>query len=89
MSKDPSIQYSPPLVPSDHPISMWVIYHSPKDHPGKTVARKWVVDRRGAWPTDEAAIDSLENLREQHRKMLRFRIPRNPLDDACIVESWI
>ncbi|MBR8291118.1 MULTISPECIES: hypothetical protein [Burkholderia] len=66
-------------------LAIWVIYDSPIDLPGRFVARKWLLDR----PTSELLQGkTLTELRGKLPAGLT-RLPRDPSDDAKIVESWI
>ncbi len=61
------------------------IYNSPKDYPGKYVARLWDVDK----PTNMVAIaESLEEIREAKPPEMMI-MDRMPNDDPVIVETWI
>ena len=65
-------------------VPIYVIYKNPKDHPGKYVARKFILDK----PTEECFIaNSLEEVRAKLPKGLTC-FDRDPSDDKCIVESW-
>jgi hypothetical protein len=66
-------------------LPIWVIYDSPIDLPGRFVARKWLLDG----PTPELLQGkTLDELRVKLPPGLH-RLPRDPNDDAKIVESWI
>lgn len=66
-------------------LPIWVIYDSPIDFPGRFVARKWLLDK----PTAELLEgNTLDELRAKIPEVL-YRLPRDPSDDAKIVESWI
>lgn len=68
-----------------HDLPIWVIYHSPIDVPERFVARKWQLDQ----PTSEMLQSkTLDELRGKLPAGL-VRLPRDPSDDAKIVESWI
>ena len=61
------------------------IYSSPKDYPGKFIARLWDV----TVPTQIVAIaDSLEEIRKAKPAEMVI-IDRQPKDDPVIVETWI
>lgn len=62
------------------------IYESPKDFPGKYVARLWEI---GAKPTQYIVIkESLEKLRNCMPKDI-VRIERQQQEDPVIVETWL
>ena len=72
-------------------LSMWTVYNSPSDYPGKFVARRFDVDASGPKPSMSIIImDDLDKLRE----MLAFEmhlvcLTRSPEDDPKIVETWL
>ena len=63
---------------SDIKVPLVVIYDSPKDFPGKVVARVW---------------DGEKNLKRCEDDVMSagfiFKFPRTPEDDACIVETYM
>lgn len=60
------------------------IYNSPRDYPGKYVARLWDVDK----PTNMVAIaESLEEIREAKPPEMMI-VDRLPDDKPEIVETW-
>ena len=66
-------------------LSIWTVYDSPIDCPGRFVARKWLLDR----PTGEVLQDqTLDGLRGKLPKGLTH-LDRAPQDDPKIVETWI
>ena len=66
---------------------MWVIYRSPADFPGKTVARRFEVrDQNTA--TEDLLEGELADLRKRFQSMGLVNIGRMPQDDFCIVEVW-
>lgn len=68
-------------------IFQYVIYDSPKDYPGKWVARRWTI-RHGQIIAGPAYIcDSLEAARE-HVPFELFNIGRQPDDEPTIKEVW-
>lgn len=72
---------------SQAPLSLWTIYSSPSDYPGKFVARRYELDK----PTHDVIVaDDLATLRSlmQHVHALH-RIDRDAKDDGNIVETWI
>jgi hypothetical protein len=66
-----------------------VIYDSPKDFPGKVVARVW--DGEKSRPTN--VYCEYENLKRCEDDVMSagfmFKFPRTPEDDACIVETYM
>lgn len=65
-------------------LTIWVVYDNPTDYPGRFVARKWLADT----PTQELRLaDSLEELRQLLPDGLCC-LPRSPVDDPKIVETW-
>ena len=66
-------------------LSLWVVYDSPIDLPGRFVARKWLNET----PTAELIQGkTLDELRARLPVGL-FRLGRAEFDDAKIVETWI
>lgn len=65
-------------------LSIWVVYNSPADFPGRFVARKWLND---VATSELVQAESLEALRELLPPGL-YCLPRAQEDDAVIVESW-
>ncbi len=69
-------------------LFMYVIYLNTSDHPGFYVVRKWEV---GTTPLPRELVGHATTL-EEARKAIPpdlYRLPRNPLDDQCIVEVWL
>lgn len=65
-------------------MNIWVIYDSPTDFPGKFVTRRFDLYS----PSDEVYIeDSLDEIRKRIPPGL-YRLPRQPLDEEIIVETW-
>jgi hypothetical protein len=68
-------------------LPQFVIYDSPKDHPGKFVVRMWRIGLQMG-PTDTMAVfDTLEQARAFIPLGL-FCMTRSPEDDPVIVETW-
>ena len=63
------------------------MYRSPKDYPGKCVARIWDGDR----PTETVVIkDTVGEIDEDmHRHTSMFWIPPTADDDPAIMGAWI
>lgn len=71
-------------------IASWVIYKNPKDFPGvEYMARLWVSDAKGAHPTSQALIGSIEELEQLFQRLGLVRIQPHRGDDPCIVGSWL
>ncbi|MES2460583.1 MAG: hypothetical protein V4671_08355 [Armatimonadota bacterium] len=72
-------------------LSVWTIYDSPFDYPGRFVVRRWEVsgpDGR-AVPDQECVLaDSLEEARAAVPPGLR-NLGRYPQDDINIAETWL
>ncbi|NRF83818.1 hypothetical protein HQ619_07745 [Burkholderia gladioli] len=68
-----------------HDLAIWVIYDSPIDLPGRFVARKWLLDRPTSVVLQSKTLDELRSKLPSGLTQL----PRDPGDDAKIVESWI
>lgn len=67
------------------PLPIWVIYQNPTDRPGLFVARKWLLDKA----TEELfEATTLQMVRDQLPTGLTC-LPRSPMDDPVIVESWV
>lgn len=70
-------------------VPLVVIYDSPKDFPGKVVARVW--DGEKNRPTN--VYCEYENLKRCEDDVMSagfiFKFPRTPEDDACIVETYM
>ena len=65
---------------------IFVIYKHPADYPDKYVSRVWALDK----PTNMIALaDSYEEILEKIPQDRTTRFERTPIDDPCIVESWL
>ncbi len=65
-------------------LSIWTIYDSPSDMPGKFVARKWINNQ----PTNEChKADTLKGIRQCLPPGLT-QMPAQRGDDPVIVETW-
>ena len=70
----------------DDALSMWTVYRSPRDYPGKYVARRFELDR----PTMDVIVDdALDNVRALMERRGLYRLDRYPDDDPVIVEVWL
>jgi hypothetical protein len=70
-------------------LTVWVIYNSPRDHPGKWVLRAQDANRDGVRPHDDCYV--CESL-EQARAYLPWgvvKLARHPEDDPVIYETWV
>lgn len=66
-------------------MNVWTVYNSPKDYPGKFVARRWELTT----PTDDVIVaDTLDEVRERLPLGL-YPLDRHPGDDPVIVETWL
>ena len=65
----------------------FVIYHSPRDCPGKFVVRMWLVGHRMGPTNFVEQFDTLEQAREFIPLGL-FCMVRADEDDPSIVETW-
>lgn len=66
-------------------LTLWVVYDSPIDLPGRFVARKWLNET----PTAELLQGkTLDELRSRLPGGL-YRLDRDEADDPRIVETWI
>ena len=67
-------------------LSMWTVYRSPRDYPGKYVARRFELDRpthgrhRRRRARQRAGADGAART---------YRLDRYPDDDPVIVEVWL
>lgn len=67
-------------------VPIIVVYNSPKDYPGKYVARLWDINRKA---TNFVMVkDTLELIRRNIPETMQ-RVPRECVDDPGIVETWI
>lgn len=73
-----------------HHLSLWTIYDSPSDFPGKFVVREHRVEPGGALKCcQEATVhESLEQARSAVPPHCTV-FPREPNDDPVIVEVWL
>jgi hypothetical protein len=70
-------------------LTLWVIYESPSDYPGKVVLRRQHATRQCVEIDPEAFIfDSVEEARE-HLPLGLYNLGRYDMDDPAIVEVWI
>lgn len=68
----------------------FTIYAHPRDYPAGYMVRCWAVFPGAPEPRPQAAMvaTSLEAARGLVPRGL-YRLPREPTDDPCIVETWI
>jgi hypothetical protein len=77
------------MAPRDK-FYMWTVYDHPRDYPTLFVARKFQITARGALPTTDVISDKkLEVIRNWMRASHLTCLPRDPNDDAKIVEVWL
>lgn len=73
--------------------TMVVIYENPSDYPGQFVARVWLVGAGWFKPTQRCVTaTTLPAVREKMREsfgMNLYKMPRDQMDDPCIVEVWV
>lgn len=76
---------------TDPHLTIWTVYHSPSDHPGKWVLRAWDITSGFPQPVPRSSCvvaDSLDAVRKALPPFLR-RLPRESTDDPVIYESWV
>jgi hypothetical protein len=70
-------------------LTIWTIYQSHPDHPGKFVVRAYDVTSSGSVPRTETFVhDTLAEARAVVPCGL-YWMNRNPVDDPTIVETWL
>lgn len=76
--------------PAPFQLSIWTLYDSPADRPGKFVLRRWLMEGKEWGPTGEAyEADTPEPLRALMERTGLCCLPRFDEDEPHIVESWI
>ena len=76
--------------PRPDQLSIWTLYDSPSDRPGKFVIRRSVVEGKTWRVTGQAyEADSPEPLRELMERMGLCLLPRFDEDEPHIVECWL
>lgn len=74
-------------------LDMVVIYHNPRDAPGKYVARRWRIEGGPNYqPVADAEPICVDASLEKVRQVVaegRFRLDRHELDDPVILEVWL
>jgi hypothetical protein len=71
-------------------LTMWVVYDHPKDFPFGFVTREWVVTSTGGRPTNNVIKTTpLEVIRTFLEGKGLVPLGRSPIDDPCIVETWM
>lgn len=70
------------------PMTMFTVYDHPSDYPIGFVLRRWIITDGQALAADARFAPTLEDVREFVPAGFA-RVPRNPNDDATVVESWI
>ncbi len=75
--------------PGEDVLTIWTIYQSPADHPGKYVVRAYDATAQGTRARPDAAVcDTLAQARAAVPCGL-YWMNRNPVDDPTIVETWL
>jgi hypothetical protein len=69
-------------------IPMWVIYDSPSDFPGQTIARLWYSLPKPE-ATDILIVANLSTIRAAVGSHGYVSVGRLLLDDPCIMEVWL
>jgi len=70
-------------------LEMFVIYHNPRDYPGKFVTRRWLVHNTMNPDLRPMAVEAtIEDARRALPSGL-VKMHRIPGDDRVIVESWV
>jgi hypothetical protein len=73
----------------DDLLTIWVVYHNPRDHPGKWVLRGQDIGSGTVTPRPACYIaDSYEKLLTSLPPGV-LRMPRYDDDDPVIYESWM
>jgi Rad3-related DNA helicase len=70
-------------------LQMWVIYFDSTDHPHKYTVRRWLIERGEMKPSNDYALAPTLEMARAHVPQGLYRLPRDPGDEAQIVESWI
>jgi hypothetical protein len=66
-------------------LNIWTVYDHPADYPHSYVARRFEYDKL----TDDIVQGELSIIRESFRRCGLTCLPRDPSDDATIVETWL
>lgn len=69
-------------------LIIWTIYRNPRDYPGLWVLRPYEVDEGLVSSPIACLSDSLKPLRAPLEARGLVMFPRQPDDDAPIVETW-
>jgi hypothetical protein len=76
--------------PKREPLSIWTLYDSPSDCPGKFVVRRWVMEGKEWRATEQAyKADSPDPLERLMDEMGLCWMPRLEEDEQQIVGCWI
>lgn len=70
-------------------LPMFTVYAQPSDFPDDFVARLWMTLPEARPTTLFLRHPELEVIRSELRGLGLYQLPRDPNDDAKIVESWI
>ena len=66
-------------------LPIWTVYDSPRDLPGRYVARLFVMDKATTKVITAPTLEAVRNLLPAGLTCLE----RNPQDDPMIVETWL
>lgn len=66
-------------------LNIWTVYDHPTDFPNSYVARRFEYDKA----TGDIVQGELSIIRESFRRCGLTCLPRDPSDDAKIVECWL
>lgn len=70
-------------------LPAWAIYDKPVDYPEGFIARMYIATRGACSPTTTSIkAATLNDVRKQLPPGL-VNLGRSPLDDPCVVETWI
>lgn len=72
-------------------LIFYTIYWNPSDEPGKYVVRAWTFSPGSEEPIgseEKRVATTLDEIR-RYVPEDKIRTPRHPMDDPCIVETWI
>jgi hypothetical protein len=70
-------------------LTIWTVYRSPSDHPGKWVLRGHDVTAAGSVPRPDCIVADTLDLIRDHLPPGLCRLPRDAADDPVIYESWV
>jgi hypothetical protein len=74
----------------EKPLTLWVVYDSPAEHPGFFIARRFEIYSNDPKPTNDILKhEHLEAIQKTLRAKGLVKNPRNTTDDIKIVETWL